>query len=222
MNWLTNEAISNYIVFVLGVAAGILAEIIRSYLRKRRVSIVRVEREKSSSLLSLSPEARKRIKITYARGKETTQIDELWQTTFRIFNRGDKPISTIEVGIILEGDVYSYLLETIVEDHLLYNERKSRVDLRYTKDGQLMLWVQTDFLNPAGMHNDEIKLEVYSSEPLQIRQVLGGGMGWSVRYFDRVAFDEETKRFVQRSLAKIFLTAIPFSEKVLFLPKREN
>jgi hypothetical protein len=57
-NPFTNEAISNYIVFAAGIIVTVIAFVVRSYIQKKKPSIVLVEKEREVSLLDIAPEAR--------------------------------------------------------------------------------------------------------------------------------------------------------------------
>lgn len=206
INWLTNEAISNYIVFIMGLIVGLLAKIITAYLQKRKPSIIEVQKEKETSLISVSPEARKRLQISYSEPysqKKPRLIDELQQITLRVVNKGEQPIQNIEIGIVLENTDPDDFLDKIVEDPL-WDNRDSKCELHYTPDGDLEIWICTSFINPYREHNDVIRVQIYSSKEINIKTVVGGGLGWSAKYFDKIAYDAKvTQTIVQ--FAKIFL-----------------
>ncbi len=195
INWLTNEAISNYIVFFLGLMAGLVAEIIRTRLQKRKPSVIEVQKEDELSLISISPEARKRLQVTYSQ-KESKLINELQQVTLRIKNTGEQPIQDVEIGIVFENAESESLLEIIVED-TLWNSRNSKHELRYTPDGDLGVWIYTSFINPQKEHKDIITVQIYSSKTVNIKTVVGGGIGWSAKYFDKVAYNAQVESTVQ-------------------------
>jgi len=186
INWLTNDAVSNYIVFIMGLIAGLVAEIIRTRLQKRKPSIIEVRKEKETSLISVSPEARKRLQITYSH-KEARLINELQQVTLRVENIGEQPVQNVEIGVVLEDADSDNLLEIIVEDPL-WNSRESKTDLRYTPDGDLGIWICASFVNPYKEYQDTLEIQIYSSKAINIKHAVGGGLGWSVSYFDKVAY----------------------------------
>jgi hypothetical protein len=202
INWLTNDAISNYIVFVAGLIVGLIAEIIRVRVQKRKPSIIEVQREKDSSLISISPEARKRLQITYSQ-KESKVIDELQQITLNVENKGEQPIQNVELGIVLENADYDNLLEVIVED-ALWDSRNSSSDLAYTPDGDLEIRICTSFINPHKEYSDSLKVQIYSSKAVIIKNVVGGGPGWSARYFDKVGYNDKLQATLMQ-IAKLIL-----------------
>jgi len=60
---LTNEAISNYLVFGAGLLVGLLLHFGRKFVRKP--AVVRLEKQKEDSLIKLSSDAKERLKVTY-------------------------------------------------------------------------------------------------------------------------------------------------------------
>ena len=196
MDWLMNETISNYVIFILGLIVGVVTEIIRARLQKQKPSIIQVEKERDTSLIAISPEARERLKITYSR-KESKNINELRQITLGIINTGENPIQNIEFGIVLKDIESDDLLEVVIDD-ALWNNREVNNESRYTYDGDLSIWVIMPFLNPYKPYADTIKVQIYSSKAVNIKNVSGGGLGWSVRYFDRFAYNSR----LEKTLAK--------------------
>jgi hypothetical protein len=130
-------------------------------------------------------------------------INELQQVTLHIENRGEQPVQDIEIGIVLEDADSDNLLEVIVED-ALWNSRESKNDLRYTPDGYLGIWICTSFINPHKEYNDSLKIQIYSSKAIIIKTVIGGGLGWSAKYFDRVGYNDKVEATLTQ-IAKIFL-----------------
>lgn len=202
INWLTNDVISNYIIFVVGLIVGLIVEVIRVRLQKRKPSIIEVQREKETSLISISPEARKRLQIIYSQ-KESKVINELQQVTLRVENRGEQPIQNVDIGALLANADSESLLEVIVEDPLWVN-RETESGLRYTPDGDLVVWMTVSFINPYKDYNDSLKIQIYSSKAIIIKTVVGGGLGWSAKYFDKVNYNEKLEAVFQ-NIIKILL-----------------
>jgi hypothetical protein len=196
MDWITNDAISNYVVFFLGLIAGLILEVVRSRLQKQKPSIVEVQREKETSLISISPEARQRLQITYSQ-KKSMSIDELRQITLGLINKGDQPVQNIEVGVIFENASSDNLLEIIIDDPN-WNSRDSKSELRYTPEGYLGVWISTSFMNPYKEYSDTLKVQIYSSEEVTINNIVGSGLGWSAKYFDKVSYNAQLASTVSK------------------------
>jgi hypothetical protein len=58
MDWLMSEIFSNYLIFILGLIVGLITEVVRARLQKQKPSIIQVEKERDTSLISISPDVR--------------------------------------------------------------------------------------------------------------------------------------------------------------------
>jgi len=215
MDWLMNETYSNYLIFLLGLIIGLITEVVRARLQKQKPSIIQVEKERDTSLISISPDVRSQLAITYLgkialSGRASKKINELRQVTFSITNIGDNSIQNIEFGINLSDTNTEDLLDVVIDDPL-YDNRDIKHEFRYTPEGDIGLRIIIPFLNPYKPHSDTIKAQIYSSKAINTKGVLGGGLGWSVRYFDRVAYNAKLEKIMAKSsspLESIFLRTV--------------
>ena len=137
MDWLMNETYSNYLIFLLGLIIGLITEVVRARLQKQKPSIIQVEKERDTSLISISPDVRSQLEVTYS-GKESKKINELHQITLVITNTGDNPIQNIEFRILLSDTDTDDLLDVDIEDPLWHN-RDIEHGFGYTTKGDLCL-----------------------------------------------------------------------------------
>jgi hypothetical protein len=192
--WLSNEAVSNYIVFALGLLTAAVAFLAKKLWAKP--DIVEVEREASVSLLNLEERARQRLKITY----EGREVDSFHETTFRIRNRASRVLEDIELRLVFDPKVRQDLYDVTIEDPL-GSSRTSSTSVKCTveDDGSHYLHIKVPFLNPYQKYKDEIAIRLYA--PLQVvaLAVVGGGRGWAGKFFDRVAYNEKLTRLIRDS-----------------------
>lgn len=197
-NWLTNEAISNYIVFVVGVIVALIGFAIRSLIQKNKPSVVMIEKEKETSLLDIAPEARGLLQVTY----NNDPISEFYETTYTIFNSGESPLENIELGLVLG--------ELAPEDTVTFTlDAPTAGPNREVEIGMQshIVALKIPFLNPRKQHNDYVQARLYSSKPIADTQVTGGGVGWSVMYRDRVAYKATIERIIGESSSLIEVLA---------------
>jgi len=209
MDWFLDNAISRYIIFFAGLILGFLLDMLRDYLQRNRPSIIKIEKSKVASLLSISSEAKKRLQIIYNQTEESRRIDEFWQTTLKFQNIGEKPIADINIQHLLEGELDKYVLEISIDDP--YEDRESSYDISYTEKGVPYLKFETSYLNPSKDYMDTINMNVYSSRPLIIKEVKGGGLGWATTYFDRVEYNQKLENVLseaENSLESMIIRAM--------------
>ena len=189
MNWqqlLTNEAVSNYIVFGAGLVVGLLIWATRTWMLPKPKSKVRVEKVDEASLIDVAPEARSRVVITY----NGRPIDTFHQATFFISNRGDEVIDDIELGIRI--DEAAEILDKVLEDPM-GERREANASISNTNSN---LQITIPFLNPDRPYKDRVVLKVYSPYALSVANLTGGGRGWTVEYADRVAYNKTMANLV--------------------------
>lgn len=205
MDWLFNEAVSTYIVFFLGLILGFLFDILRFNLFKLKPSILRVEREKVTSLINISPEAQARLNLVYNKNKDSIDIEEFWQSNFSIKNTGDNPVTEVSIRFMSEKAYHDDILEISINDPIV--ERESSTEVKYTAKGNIYIQFTTEYLNPYKDFEDSIEITVYSPKQINIKNVNGGGVGWGTKYFDRATYNERLEK-VAREADNIFELAI--------------
>lgn len=198
MDWktlLTNEAISNYLVFGAGLLVGLLVHVIRKYVRKP--SIIRLEKQKEVSLIELTSDAKERLKITY----QEEIVKEFHLTLFELSNKSDRVIEDIQLKLYLdENQGKQQLYEMVIDDPLEDTRQPSpKISCVVEESGTHYLSIEVPFLNDARNHRDALVIRIYSPKPIHISRLVGGGKGWITQFFDRVAFNHRLERIVRES-----------------------
>jgi len=198
MDWkefLTDKAISNYIVFLAGLLVGLLGHVIKNLLKKP--DLIEVEKQKETSLISLSDEAKDRLNITY----DEQPVKEFYLTLFGFRNKADKAIENVELKLYLDTEygqqkLYEMKFEDPLED---LRTSKSEVKCVVQESGEHFLRIQFPFINCYKLNKDEILLKVYSPKPIKAIRLVGGGKEWNSKFFDRVEYNEKLERMVRNS-----------------------
>ncbi|EDX72972.1 hypothetical protein MC7420_2590 [Coleofasciculus chthonoplastes PCC 7420] len=177
-----NEAFSNYVVFFAGILVASVGWAIGNYLSRKKPQIIGVNKVSESSLLEIDRQIKKNIKVEYM-GKS---INSLYQTSFHIFNRGDVTIDNINLQIYIEdasltNNIINYWVADQYDNQLLNASS-------LLQDG---IEIKIDFLNSLKLYKEKIIINVYSSQPLKIKDARGRGKGWRVEYFDQIKYGEE-------------------------------
>lgn len=183
MDWktfFTTEAISNYIIFGAGLISGLCVWAIKTWILPRPMSKVFIEKVQASSLIDIATEVRNDVVVTY----KGSNIGTFHQTILLLSNRGDDIIDNID--IIIKFDKDANILDKALEDNIS-SKRKSDIEILPDKGA---IHVKFDFINPYRPYKDEIALKVYAPKPLGQAVISGGGRGWTVRYADRVAYND--------------------------------
>lgn len=187
ITWLTDEAISNYVVFIAGIVVAAVAGLVRHLLVRKRPSIIRVEKKYEARLVNIDDEVKEKLKVTY----EGRPIEELYQAIFTVNNRGDEPIKDIDITFHLKGfDQNDFLSPALTDSETAWLLSICRMgpDLRST--------FHLSFLNPRKSHKDYLALTLYARKPLEVTGVTGKGFGWSTEYFDRVKYFDRIARVI--------------------------
>lgn len=201
-----NDAISNYVIFLLGLLVGVLPSVVGRF--RKNATRIEVVKRAETSLLSLGTEAATRLKITF-RGLE---IDSFYVTEFRIRNRSRRVVEDVELRFrVVRGSPESEIYELHVHDHL-DGMRKPMVVAREEHDASgAWVFVNIPYLNSHHDESDEILLRVFASEPINVQQVVGGGKGWHAIFFDQVASDKTLERDLKKPstlLDKLLVLAV--------------
>ncbi|MCP4112470.1 MAG: hypothetical protein GY749_44245 [Desulfobacteraceae bacterium] len=198
MDWkafLTDKAISNYIVFIAGLIVGLLVHLFKNIFKKP--DLVELEKQKETSLISLSDEARDRLIVTY----EDQPVHEFHQTLLEIRNKADKAIEDVELKLYLDTKnapqkLYEIKLEDPLEELRI---SKSEVKCVVQETGEHFIRISFPFINSYKRNKDQILLKIYSPKPIKIIRLVGGGKGWNSKFFDRVEYNEKLDRILRNS-----------------------
>lgn len=190
MNWselLKNEAISNYIVFALGILVGVFGWAITQYLSRKKPQVIEVVKIDEISVLEVNSNVKQDIKIEY----KGNSVQSLYRTAYHIFNRGEQTIDSIKLEIEIEDQSQNNLLySVIIDDSGKPFPGATTSNVQVVTTGKKEIVVNLDFLNPYSGHKEKVILDVYSSSPFQTLTATGRGRGWSVKYVDQIKYSE--------------------------------
>jgi hypothetical protein len=173
-DFLTVEAISNYITFALGIIFGILGWLFVRWLGRKKPRIVRVAKVREISLLEVDSAIKDEVSIAY----KGNSIESLYLNEFVIQNSSDETIDDVEIVIHFDN---SGIIEVHKEDPIL--KRNSMITKSNAGDE---LQIIVPYINEEKLYKDLISITVFSLNPLRPIEVTGGGRGWSVSFFDRI------------------------------------
>lgn len=193
-NILLNEAFSNYVVFIAGIAAGVAGWIAVNYLSRKKPQIIEVLRKESASMLEIDSQIRDDIKVEY-KGKA---IGKLNRTSFDILNRGESPVTDFNLSINTRSiDLEHTTLGLLIVDPSGREVQDASVGI-VNKDINATI----GFLNPFRLYRDRLTLYVFSTDPLEVTEARGRGLGWGVAYFDQLGYEKELSGILVASLTK--------------------
>lgn len=208
-SFLTNEAVSNYIVFVAGILIGFLVFVFKEL--SRTPSIVELEKSKEMVLMEISDDAKSRLSITY----EGEIVDSFHQTVFLLRNKTGKTIEDIKLKLYIDNSVRPQKIYEIIIDDPLENLRtpKPEVNCLVENDNRHYLLIIVPYLNDFRNENDVLTVKVYSPEPINVDKLIGGGKGWMSKFLDRVEFNNRIE-----GIAKESKSSTEFARKLLGIP----
>ncbi|MGR0480283.1 MAG: hypothetical protein ACTFAL_02445 [Candidatus Electronema sp. V4] len=208
MDWktlVTNEAVSNYLVFGAGLLIGLFVHVTRKHVRNP--SVVQLEKQKEISLIELNSDAKDKLKVFY----KDKQIRDFHLTVFELRNKSEYTISDIHLKLHLKDTrekqkLYEMLIIDPLED---VRQPPPSISCVIEKTGEHYLSINIPYLNDSKNHKDCLTIRIYSPKPILISRLVGGGKGWAAQFFDRVAFDQNLKRIVKesKSLPELILNA---------------
>jgi len=185
-NPLFNEAISNYVTFGLGILVTAIIWLIQRWLSKKRPRRILVMRTSETSLVSVDSTVNTEdLQITF-RGKLATSV---YFTKFRIVNDSEEIIDSPKIEIVFEQ---GQILEARVVDTLI--DRNSTNILMLPESQKVS--IELKYLNPNRLYKDGPQVQIFSSDRLVVKEVIGGGREWRANYVD---FASE----IQQALDKI-------------------
>jgi uncharacterized membrane-anchored protein YhcB (DUF1043 family) len=182
-NLFLNEAFSNYVLFILGIIVGIIGWLIVRFLTRRKPQIIEVVKKEQVSLLKIDSQVEKDIKLEY----KGNSVNSLYRTSLDLFNQGEEIIKDFTLTIQTDTqDLQNEVLEKLIVDSS-DNEIQDADILLSGKNIEITI----KFLNPFKQYRDQLKLYVFSSSPIKIRDAKGRGPGWGATYFDQVEYEKE-------------------------------
>ena len=197
MGWraiLSDSVVSNYVIFGLGLLVGLAVHVWRVVFK--RASIIEVVKQREIDLITMSDEAREKLKIKY----EDKTVESFYLTSFEVRNRSGHTIENIYIKILFEPpNVSPEIYEVGIEDPI-GDARNPAADVKVEGLfglGNFQFSLKIPFLNDRRVEKDLVVMNVYSPKPLVVEKVEGGGRGWMSRYKDNVAYNERLDRFVK-------------------------
>jgi hypothetical protein len=175
--WLTNEAISNYIVFIAGIIVGVIGWVIARYFTRKRPSLIQVEKKFQGQLISIDDQVKDKLQVIYD-GKPITQ---LYEAIFTINNTGDEPIQDIEITFHFEGFEEHDFLEAVLTNP----EEIQEIKVNPLGSDCDSFTIGLPFLNPRRKYEDYLGVTLYAPKPLTVKALTGKGVGWGTKYFDK-------------------------------------
>jgi len=182
-NLFLNEAFSNYVLFILGIVIGIIGWLTVNFLTRRKPQIIEVIKKEQVSLLKIDSQVEQDMKLEY-KGKP---INSLHRTSLDLFNQGEETIKDFTLTIQTNtSDLQNEVLEKLVVDSS-GNEIQDASVLLSGKNIEITI----KFLNPFKQYRDQLRLYIFSSNPIKIKDAKGRGAGWGAAYFDQVEYEKE-------------------------------
>jgi len=180
IQWLTNEAISNYIVFIAGIIIGVIGWLIAQRLTKKRPSLVQIEKKFQGQLVDIDSDVKDKLQVIY----DGQPINELYQAIFTINNTGDEPIKDIEITFHLDGFEEHDFLEAVLTN----SEGVQEIKVSPLGPDFDSFTVGLPFLNPRRKYDDYVGVTLYAPKPLTVKAVTGRGYGWGTKYIDKAEY----------------------------------
>jgi hypothetical protein len=208
MNWfelLKNEAISNYIVFALGIFVGITGWTITQFLSRRKPQVIDIVKIEETSVLEIDSDIKKDIKIEY----KGNPVESLYRTEYRILNRGESVIDDVRFELHIDTQESSNFFYSVILDDsgkLLLGETAFNTQGTTTSENS-EISVRLNFLNPYFGYKEVALLDIYSSRPFQTKTARGRGRGWTVKYFDQIQYSKDINGSIS-----LLLTGTPFAK----------
>lgn len=196
IQWLTNEAISNYIVFIAGVIVGIIGWLIVRRLTRKRPSLIRVEKGFQGQLVSIDDQVKDKLQVMY----DERPITGLHQAIFTINNIGDEPIKGIEITFHLEGLEEDDFLEAVLANP----EEIQEIKVSPLGPDFDSFTISLPFLNPRSKYEDYLGVTLYAPKPLAIKAVTGKGFGWATKYIDKAEYINRVAEVIIEGTASPF------------------
>ncbi len=199
MNWqefLTNEAISNYFVFLAGLVVGLILHFGRRLFRRR--SVVEIVKQEEEDLLKIGDDARRHLDIKH----QGRPVENFVRTKFHVLNKTSSPIDHIDLNLFLVEPTRSpAVYELHVQDPLgeIRSKASSVEIMGDIGSADLRLRIALPFLNDNRFEKDRLVINVYSPEPIRVDRLEGGGKGWMTKYFDKVSYNEGLRSVMTRS-----------------------
>jgi len=188
IRWLTNEAVSNYIVFISGIIVGIIGWLVARRLTRKRPSLIRVEKKFQGQLVSIDDQVKDKLQVTY----DEQPINKLYQAIFTINNTGDEPIRDIEITFHLEGlEEHDFLEAVLTNPEEIQEIKVSPLGPEFDS-----FTIGLPFLNPRRKYEDYLGVTLYAPKPLTVKAVTGKGFGWGTKYIDKAEYIDRVARVI--------------------------
>jgi len=124
MDWLKDSVTSGYVIFFLTLFQVFLPNWFVPVCKGKTIASSK-EKQGQASLISMPPDAHNRLEVVY-KGKRTRNIDDLHQTSFKIYSTGEQPVQNVKCQIAFEDLDSEDLLEVTIEDTIPEETREAK------------------------------------------------------------------------------------------------
>ena len=195
IEWLTNEAISNYVVFIAGIIVGVIGWLVAQLLTRPRPSLIRVEKMFEGQLVSIDAEVKDKLQVTY----NGRPINELYQAIFTVNNTGDEPINDIEITFHIEGlEEHDFLEAVFTNPEEIQEIKISPLGADFDS-----FTIGLPFLNPRRKYEDYLGVTLYAPKSLKVKAVTGRGYGWGTKYVDKAEYIGHLARVISEGASPV-------------------
>lgn len=170
LNFLRDQAISTYLVGLITIIAGVIGFFASRWFSRKKPRIVSVEKRMDFPVIDVAGWMRGVLEVKY-KGRE---LQSLLVSRIIVQNESDETIA--DVRLTMKCDT-SAILDVFENDKITDRKERSTIAL-----GDQGIELRTPYLNSYKLYSDEVRLIVYSTKPVGIGGVDGGGPGWKVEY----------------------------------------
>lgn len=210
LEWLKNEAYSNYLVFGAGLAVGLGVALFKRFFRKR--AVIEVARVRQAAMVSYSPEIAHNLQITY----RDKQVSHLFGSTITFRNRGMETIHDIQISLVMDAQEAEL---SFIEFHALEDanpKRRAAIVVKARQEGPTLhiAEVSIPYLNAYAEHNDLVTMNIFTDSEFLVSKVSGAGAGWSSRFIDKYLIWKEFEIEIGNNTS--IINAVIASMRVVF------
>lgn len=181
----TSEAISNYVVFALGILVGIIGWAVSRYLNRKRPREIRLLRVEEKSLLEIPQELQKKVIVKYG----DRQTSSIYTTKFEIYNASENMIENIDFIVNFNE---AKILDSVINDTIKNRTKDtpgSTHRIYFETNGNLR--VELPYMNSKRLYDDIVTVEILTEEKLAVTDFQGGGRDWRGTYVDLVGLENK-------------------------------
>jgi|GEM_PF-1922928 len=182
------EALSNFVIFGLGILVTSLGFLINRWLSRKQPRKLKLLKLEELSALSIVPKVKDDLTIAY----KGVDIQSLYLTIFTLHNSGVELIKDIKFSISFldSNPILHFSFDSSIPERLI--EVKSVNTMTEPNKG---FEVSLLYINSLKLYKDKVRLNLFSTSPVIIKEVIGGGPEWTIEYID---YAKESSEFLDR------------------------